>query len=373
MNKETLNKWTLLVVVLLVSALFLVMIRQFLIAIFLGGIFSALSFPMYRRFEIWFGGRRIPASAVTIIVIVCVIFVPLAGLLGIVANQAVKIGTVAKPWIEHQISEPGALSQSLQSLPFYETIEPYRNQILTKAGELAGSIGGFIVDKLTSATMGTFNTIIDVLIMLYCMFFFLIEGDGILKKALYYLPLEDHDERRILDKFTSITRATIKGTLVIGILQGGLAGLAFAVLGIHSAVFWGTVMAVLSVIPSVGSALVWFPAVVYLAATGHIAKGIVLFVFCAFVVGSLDNLLRPKLVGKDTQMHELMILFGTLGGIFMFGMVGIIIGPIIAGLFVTVWEIYGMAFQDVLPEVKLFSQREEPEDSEEEKHTTSET
>ncbi len=373
MNKETLNKWTLLVVVLLVSILFLVMIRQFLIAIFLGGIFSALSFPMYRRFEIWFGGRRIPASAVTIIVIVCVIFVPLAGLLGIVANQAVKIGTVAKPWIEHQISEPGALSQSLQSLPFYETIEPYRNQILTKAGELAGSIGGFIVDKLTSATMGTFNTIIDVLIMLYCMFFFLIEGDGILKKALYYLPLEDHDERRILDKFTSITRATIKGTLVIGILQGGLAGLAFAVLGIHSAVFWGTVMAVLSVIPSVGSALVWFPAVVYLAATGHIAKGIVLFVFCAFVVGSLDNLLRPKLVGKDTQMHELMILFGTLGGIFMFGMVGIIIGPIIAGLFVTVWEIYGMAFQDVLPEVKLFSQREEPEDSEEEKHTTSET
>ena len=373
MDKETVNKWTLLVVVLLVSALFLFMIRQFLIAIFLAGIFSALSFPMYRRFEIFFGGRSVPASAVTIVVIVCVILVPLAGLLGIVANQAVKIATVTKPWIEQQISEPGTLSQSLQSLPFYETIEPYRNQILSKAGELAGSIGGFIVDKLTSATMGTFNTIIDVLIMLYCMFFFLIEGDGILKKAVYYMPLEDHDECRILDKFTSITRATIKGTLVIGVLQGGLAGLAFAVLGIPSAVFWGTVMAVLSVIPSVGSALVWFPAVVYLVATGHIAKGIVLFVFCAFVVGSLDNLLRPKLVGKDTQMHELMILFGTLGGIFMFGMVGIIIGPVIAGLFVTVWEIYGMAFQDVLPEVKLFSQKEEPEALDEENNTTNET
>jgi len=221
--------------------------------------------------------------------------------------------------------------------------------------------------------MGTFNTIIDVFIMLYCMFFFLLDGDGILKKALYYLPLEDHDECRILDKFTSITRATIKGTLVIGVLQGSLAGLAFAVVGIPSAVFWGTVMAVLSVIPSVGSALVWFPAVVYLVATGHISKGIGLFVFCAFVVGSLDNLLRPKLVGKDTQMHELMILFGTLGGIFMFGMVGIIIGPVIAGLFVTVWEIYGMAFQDVLPEVKLFSKKEEPEALEEENNTTNET
>jgi predicted PurR-regulated permease PerM len=372
MNKETVNKWTLLVVVLLISALFLTMIRQFLIAIFLAGIFSALSFPVYRRFEIWFGGRCIPASSVTIIVIVCVILVPLAGLLGIVANQAVKVATVAKPWIEHQISEPGTLSQSLQSLPFYETIEPYQNQIISKAGELAGSMSGFITDKLTSATMGTFNMIVNVFIMLYCMFFFLIEGDGILKKILYYLPLEDHDERRILDKFTSITRATIKGTLVIGVLQGALAGLAFAVLGIPSALFWGTVMAVLSVIPSVGSALVWFPAVVYLTATGHIAKGIGLFVFCAFVVGSLDNLLRPKLVGRDTQMHELMILFGTLGGIFMFGMVGVIIGPIIAGLFVTVWEIYGIAFKDVLPEVKLFSQKEGPEALEEEKDSTNE-
>ncbi|MBN1832792.1 MAG: AI-2E family transporter [Deltaproteobacteria bacterium] len=373
MNREKVNKWTLLVVVLLISALFLTMIRQFLIAIFLAGIFSALSFPMYRRFENWFSGRRVPASAVTIVVLVCVILVPLAGLLGIVANQAVKVATVAKPWIEHQISEPGTLSHSLQSLPFYDTIEPYQKQILSKAGELAGSTGKFIMEKLTSATMGTFNIIIDILIMLYCMFFFLTEGDGILKKILYYLPLEDHDERRILDKFTSITRATIKGTLVIGVLQGGLAGLAFAVLGIHSAVFWGTVMAVLSVIPSVGSALVWFPAVIYLAATGHIVMGIGLFVFCAFVVGSLDNLLRPKLVGKDTQMHELMILFGTLGGIFMFGIVGIIIGPIVAGLFVTIWEIYGIAFQDVLPEVKLFSQKEEPETLEEENKATGDT
>jgi len=154
-----------------------------------------------------------------------------------------------------------------------------------------------------------------------------------------------------LDKFTSVTRATIKGTLAIGILQGGLAGMAFAVLGIPSAVFWGAIMAILSVIPSVGSALIWVPAAIFLAATGHLGKGIGLFAFCAVVVGSLDNLLRPMLVGKDTQMHELMILFGTLGGIIMFGVVGMIIGPIIAALFVTLWEIYGIAFQDVLPEV----------------------
>jgi predicted PurR-regulated permease PerM len=361
MGKGTVNKWTLGLVALLISLLFLVMIRQFIMPLILAGIFSALCYPIYNRFEKWFGGRHAPASAVTIIIVVCVVIVPLSGLLGIVASQALKIGAVAKPWITQKISEPNALSNLIQSLPFYDSIEPYRSQIITKTGELVGSMSSFIIDKVSSATIGTLNIIISVFIMLYCMFFFLMEGEGILKKILYYLPLEDDDERRLLDKFTSVTRATLKGTLVIGVLQGGLAGLAFAVLGIPSAVFWGTIMAVLSVIPSVGSAIVWLPAVILLIATGHIAKGIILFVFCAFVVGSMDNLLRPKLVGRDTEMHELMILFGTLGGIFMFGMIGMIIGPVIAALFVTVWDIYGIEFKEILPEVKIFSQKEKSE------------
>jgi len=369
MNKETVNKWTLLIVVFLISVVFLTMIRQFLLAIVLAGIFSALSYPMYRKFKTGLGGRRRLASAIIIILIIFVVLVPLSGLLGIVATQAVKIGSVAKPWMEQQFSKPGALSQFLQSLPFYETIEPYRNQIIAKAGKFAVSMSGFIINKLSTATIGTVSIIIDIFIMLYCMFFFLIQGDEILNKILYYLPLKDHDERRILDKFTSVTRATLKGTLVIGVLQGGLAGLAFAVLGIPSAVFWGTIMAILSVIPSVGSALVWVPAAIYLGITGHPVKGIGLFVFCGAVVGSLDNLLRPIMVGKDTQMHELMILFGTLGGIIMFGLVGIIIGPIIAALFVTAWEIYGIAFQDVLPKVETFS-REAGSDSTQDKNNS---
>ena len=184
-----------------------------------------------------------------------------------------------------------------------------------------------------------------------------------LEKILYYLPLEDQDERRMLEKFTSVTRATLKGSAVIGILQGGLAGLAFAVVGIPSAVFWGTIMAVLSIIPSIGSGLVWGPAAIILAVSGHVAKAIGLAVFCAVVVGSLDNLLRPILVGKDTQMHELMIFFGTLGGIIMFGVVGIFIGPIIAALFITVWDIYGVAFKDVLPPVKMSESDNKPKNS----------
>jgi predicted PurR-regulated permease PerM len=160
----------------------------------------------------------------------------------------------------------------------------------------------------------------------------------------------------------------IKGTFVIGILQGGLAGIAFAFAGIDNAVFWGTVMAVLSVIPSIGSALVWIPAVIILIMQGNVAGGVGLLAFCGLIVGSLDNVLRPILVGKDTKMHELMIFFGTLGGILMFGIPGILIGPLIASLFITIWELYGLAFSDYLPEVhyrKIPLKTPDPADREE--------
>ncbi len=353
MNKEAINKWVLLLLVFFISALFLSMIRQFLMAIFLAGIFSALSYALYRRFESWFGGRRALASIVTLLLIVVVVIIPLGALLGIVIDQAFKVGQAATPWVAERLSQPDEITEALKSLPFYDRIEPYRNLILTKAGELVGHISGFLINRLRSYALGTVNFIFMLFIMLYTMFFFLMDGDKLIEKILYYLPLEDQDERRMLNKFTSVTRATLKGTAVIGILQGTLAGAAFAVVGIDSAVFWGTIMAVLSFIPGIGTALVWVPAVIILAATGHFAKAIGLGVFCAAVVGSIDNLLRPILVGRDTQMHELMILFGTLGGIIMFGVVGIIIGPIVAALFVTVWEIYGAAFQDILPSVGI--------------------
>jgi len=363
MNKEAINKWVLLLLVFFISALFLSMISQFLMAIFLAGIFSALSYPLYRRFEKWFKGRRSLASIATLLIIVFVVLLPLGGLLGITTGQAIKVGEAVKPWVERQLAEPDAISGALKSLPFYDRIIPYRSLILKKAGEMVGGISGFLINRLSSVTLGTVNFLFMLFIMLYTMFFFLMDGDKLIAKILYYLPLEDHDERRILNKFTSVTRATLKGTAVIGLLQGVLAGSAFAVVGIDSAVFWGAIMAVLSFIPGIGSALVWGPAVIILAATGHAAKAIGLGLFCAVVVGSIDNFLRPILVGRDTQMHELMILFGTLGGIIMFGVVGVIIGPIIAALFVTVWDIYGLAFKDVLPAVAASGSDGKPENS----------
>jgi predicted PurR-regulated permease PerM len=224
-----------------------------------------------------------------------------------------------------------------------------------------GIISGFLIGNLQAVTLGTVNFIFLLCIMLYTMFYFLVDGNRLLDKILYYMPLEDYYERRLLERFTSVTRATLKGTALIGITQGGLAGIAFAVVGIPSAVFWGTVMTVLSIIPGIGTALIWVPAAILLAARGAWGKALALVIFCGLVVGSLDNLLRPRLVGKDTEMHDLMILFSTLGGIVMFGIIGFIIGPIVAALFVTVWDMYGVVFKNSLPPVKHV-------DSDQEKH-----
>jgi predicted PurR-regulated permease PerM len=169
-----------------------------------------------------------------------------------------------------------------------------------------------------------------------------------LRTVLTYLPLRDDEKSLMTDRFTSVTRATIKGTIVIGIIQGSLSGLAFWIVGIPAVLFWTVLMIVLSILPLLGGMLVWVPATLILFATGEIWEAIVLVIFCGLIAGSVDNVLRPRLVGRDTKMHDLMILFSTLGGIIAFGPVGFIVGPVLAGLFVTSWEIFAVAFRNDL-------------------------
>jgi len=182
------------------------------------------------------------------------------------------------------------------------------------------------------------------------MYFFLTGGPGLLEGVLAYLPLTDTDKRRMVGKFVSVTRATLKGTILIGVAQGCLGGLAFWAVGIDGAIFWGTVMTVLSIIPGVGGALVWLPAAIILMTAGALWRGVALALFCALIVGSVDNVLRPRLVGQDTKMHELLIFFSTLGGLMFFGAMGFILGPILAALFVTAWEMFGTTFRSALAE-----------------------
>ena len=157
------------------------------------------------------------------------------------------------------------------------------------------------------------------------------------------------DEEEIVERFVSVTRATLRGSLLIGGLQGLLTGIGFAVAGVPGAAFWGTIVVVLSVIPGIGAPIVWLPAVFWLLATGDWVMAAGLAFWSALIVGSVDNLLRPKLVGSDASMSDLMIMVSTLGGISLFGPAGFIVGPIVAAVFVTLWNVYGRAFSESLP------------------------
>ncbi len=353
MKRELVHKTTLLSLVFIISALFLTMIHQFLMTIFMAGLFSAMVSPGHSWLSKKLRGRENLASILTVISIVLLVLIPLAALITIIVAQAISVGQSVTPWVQSFIAEPTTVTHFLEKIPFYENILPYRDIIIQKAGELVGTVSSFLIDSLSSFTKLTMNAIFSSIIMLYVMFYFLTMGDILLEKILFFLPLDDHDEQRLLYRFTSVARATIKGSLIIGLMQGTICGLAFAIASIEGPVFWGSVMAVMSVIPAFGTAIIWVPALIILALTGDFTGVIILAVLCGAVAGNLDNIVRPRLVGKDTEMHDLFVLFGTLGGITMFGLLGIIIGPIIAALFITIWEIYGDAFHEFLPDVKV--------------------
>jgi len=261
--------------------------------------------------------------------------------------------------VQDQLEKPGGMEDVLEWIPFSDrlpwlaNVAPDKDELAAKVGQAVSRTGAFLVDGLASFTRGTATFLLDLFILLYAMFFFLISGREVLDRILYYLPMPPEHEEELVERFVSVSRATLKGSLVIGVLQGGLAGLAFWAAGVGGAAFWGTVMAVLSVIPGVGAPIVWVPAAIWLFVSGETGAAVGLTVWCATLVGSIDNVLRPRLVGADAKMPDLLILLGTLGGISLFGPVGFLLGPIVAALFVTIWEIYGHAFRDVLPPVTV--------------------
>jgi predicted PurR-regulated permease PerM len=351
MKKETINKSVLLTLVAGISLLFLSMIQPFLLAIFMAALFAAMTRPVYLLLVDWLRGRRYLASFANLFLLLIVVLIPVSVLLGIFIAQAVNVGETVAPLVVTTLKEPGTFSDLLEQVPLYQYLAPYTDHITARTAESVEAIGKFLVGGVSTLALGTANFVFMTLVFFYTLFFFQIDGPKVVERILYYLPMNDHDERRMLERFTSVTRAMIKGTLLIGLLQGTLAGLAFGVAGVGNAVFWGIVMAVLSIVPGIGSAVVWVPASIILIVQGHVVAGVGLMLFCGLVVGSVDNVLRPMLVGKDVNMHELMIFFGTLGGLFMFGMAGLLIGPLVASLFLTIWDIYGIAFKDMLPAV----------------------
>jgi predicted PurR-regulated permease PerM len=351
-----------LLLVVAVTVLFLAVTWPFLKPLLLGALLAGLFHPLYRWITRLLGGRASLGAAVTLLVLFVLGLGPVSVFLGIVLQQALTMSDHAIPWLNRHLGAATTFDLHEwveQKFPGLATYVPSQEQLLQQVGTAAKAAGTFLVGFASRMTATTAAFLLNLFVMLYAMFFFFRDGHKILERIFYYTPLNDEDETRMLTQFASITRATIKGTLVIGVIQGALAGIAFSVAGIEGAALWGTIMTILSIIPGVGAALVWVPAAIILFVTGQHLTAILLAAWCAAVVGTVDNFLRPVLVGRDAKMPDLLILIGTLGGLFLFGLIGFIVGPIVCGLFLTVWDIYGATFKAVLPPVTSFRSSEQ--------------
>ncbi len=308
--------------------LFCLMIAPYFQALVLAAVFAGLLYPLHRRIARRIGRESIAALATTALALLVVVL-PLTGLISVLAKEAVHVSEVVAPLVDGK----NEIRSFSRVLPRWI---PYRGQILQGANEVIQQTGTFVVERVTKATQSTVIFLLDLFVMLYSMFYFLMDGPRLIALLNDYTPLGDDDKHEILTKGVAVTRATLKSLLVIGVLQGLLGGVAFAAVGIDSPVLWALVMAVASVLPLVGTALVWVPATIALFLRGDLLQALALLAWCVVVVvGVLDYVLRPRLIGNDVRMPDLVVLLSTLGGVAMFGVAGLIIGPVIAGLFLT--------------------------------------
>lgn len=327
--------------VLLTTAVFLWMVRGFLMPVFWAAVFAILFQRLYAWLTGRLGGRRTAGALLTTLAVVLVVLVPAALLTAALARQALGLyQRVAAGEVD--LDAPIALVA--RSLPAVTALlSEYGVDVARlQAGLESAAIAATQYVAGQALALGQNALVMTVMfaLTLYFLFFFFRDGERLVRGAIRTLPLGDEREERLFRKFAEVARATVKGTLVVAVVQGALGGILFALLGIQAAVFWGVVMGVLSLLPAVGPALVWAPAAGILIATGAVGKGLVLIAGGALVVGLVDNLLRPVLVGREAQMPDFLVLLATLGGLSVFGLAGFVAGPIVAALFLVMWEMF---------------------------------
>jgi predicted PurR-regulated permease PerM len=330
-----------LLLVALTTLAFLALIGGFLMPVFWAAVLATVFFPLQSRYVARFGGRRSVAALATILTIIGFVVVPLF-LIGVaMSREAVDL---------HNQITSGAVD--LQApVRFLQRITPLVTNyvggfgidveaLVQRLSTSAVAVSQFIASSALGIGQDALRVTALFFLMLYILFFFLRDGSRLVATLIRVLPLGDVRERQLLAKFAEVSLATIKGTLVVGIVQGAIGAVLFWALGIPAPVFWGTLMTMFSVLPAVGPGLIWLPAAVILLAMGHIVKAIILIAAGVLVIGLVDNVLRPILVGRDTQMPDYLVLLATLGGLAVFGVSGFIIGPVIAAFFLVVWEMF---------------------------------
>jgi len=353
MKKEIPNKFQqgfVLLLLFIALAGFIGMIREFLIALILAAIFSGLLHPFYRKLLYILKNRSALAAGTTLLITAFAFGLPLAGFTGLVTGEAIEITKKARPIVQEALDNNLSFTEKLPHwLPLKEELEPFNETIVKKASEAVSALGSWLVSSLSSATKGTVGFFISLFIMFYAMFYFLIHGPQTLRSLASLLPLSEEDRSEVMNRGLTVTRASLKGILIVGVIEGILVGLALWITGIEGPAFWGFVVFLLAAIPGLGASLIWLPAAAYLLFSGNTGSGIGLLVWGVIGVGMVDYLIRPWVVGSDAKLPDLVILISIFGGIVSFGPVGIIIGPVIAALLDTILTIYKKTFQHLLP------------------------
>lgn len=324
---------------------FIYVVAPFLAPVFWAIVLSILFYPLYQRISIY---ARFPALASlgTILAILALVLIPLA----IVGSLVVSESFDLYARISHSdFDAASGISKLLdRSSPYLSEFGIETWEVENKIRALAGQFSNWLASSLVSWGQVTIGILIDLFIMLYLLFFIFKDGRALETKLIRILPLGDRYERELFKKFSETARAVIKGTVLIGIAQGVLGALIFSLAGISSPILWGTLMAVLSIIPGLGAGLVWFPAAVFLILSGSIWSGLFVMLGGFILISLVDNVLRPIIVGRDTGISDPIILLSTIGGLVVFGVSGFIVGPVIAALCMTFWNFFEQKYQKEL-------------------------
>lgn len=343
MNSPELRQKAFLLLLIAVSVAFIWILLPFYGTVFWAAVLAIIFTPFHRKVLNAMGQRRNLAASTTLLLCLIIVILPVTVMTisllqeGVLIYQKIRTGelnfgmyfqqimSAAPPWLVNLLDRSGLTNIS-------------ELQNMLSSGVLRGS--QFIAMHTLSIGQNAFEFIVSFAIMLYLLFFLLRDGDGLAAKIKQAMPLTMEHKRHLFSKFTTVIRATVKGNVVVAAIQGTLGGLIFSFLGIQGALLWGFVMAFLSLIPAVGAGLIWLPVAIYFLFTGAVWQGGVLIAFGVLVIGLVDNLLRPVLVGRDTKMPDYVVLISTLGGLVLFGLNGFVIGPVIAALFMSAWDLF---------------------------------
>ena len=336
----------LLGLVLLATALFALVLWPLAGAVS-WAVFIAIVFaPLLERSAGMLRGRRGWAAFATLAVIVVSVLLPLALLAIAVTHEAaafyarLKSGDIQlAEWFQRILGVLPGWARAWLSGVGIDDLPALQG----KLAEALARSSSAVTQRVFQIGQGTLAFVVDFFVMLYLLFFLLRDGKALAAQAEKAMPLAPEHTHRVMKEFATVVRATVKGNIVVALVQGALGWIAFAFLGIGGALLWGAVMALLSLLPAVGAALVWAPVAIYLLTTGSPWSGIGLAVWGTLVIGLVDNVLRPIRVGKETRMPDWLVLIATLGGLAVFGLNGFVIGPVIAAIFIAAWEIFSEA------------------------------